>query len=85
MNKQNSQPEIEALGKQLEQHSGDCPAIMRLLNIQPSPQKPVSRASAQASHAPRSEAETMPPHLAISLRTYIEMRFPMNKRLSCRC
>ena len=25
MNKQNSQPEIEALGKQLEQHSGDCP------------------------------------------------------------
>ena len=38
MNKQNSQPEIEALGKQLEQHSGDCPAIMRLLNIRPSPQ-----------------------------------------------
>lgn len=33
-----SQPEIEALGKQLEQHSGDYPTIMRLLNIQPSPQ-----------------------------------------------
>ena len=38
MNKQNSQPEIEALGKQLEQHSGDYPTIMRLLNIQPRPQ-----------------------------------------------
>ena len=35
---QSSKPEIEALGKQLEQHSGDYPAIMRLLNIQPSPQ-----------------------------------------------
>ena len=35
---QSSQPEIEALGKQLEQHSGDYPTIMRLLNIQPSPQ-----------------------------------------------
>ena len=35
---QSSQPEIEALGKQLEQHSGDYPAIMKLLNIQPSPQ-----------------------------------------------
>ena len=34
---QSSQPEIEALGKQLEQHSGDYPTIMRLLNIQPSP------------------------------------------------
>lgn len=35
---QSSQPEIEALGKQLEQHGGDYPAIMKLLNIQPSPQ-----------------------------------------------
>lgn len=35
---QSSQPEIEALCKQLEQHSGDYPTIMRLLNIQPSPQ-----------------------------------------------
>lgn len=35
---QSSQPEIEVLGKQLEQHSGDYPTIMRLLNIQPSPQ-----------------------------------------------
>ena len=35
---QSSQPEIEALGKQLEQHEGDYPAIMKLLNIQPSPQ-----------------------------------------------
>ena len=35
---QSSKPEIEALGKQLEQHSGDYPTIMRLLNIQPSPQ-----------------------------------------------
>lgn len=35
---QSSQPEIEALGKQLEQHSGNYPTIMRLLNIQPSPQ-----------------------------------------------
>lgn len=35
---QSSQPEIEALGKQLEQHSGDYPAIMKLLGIQPSPQ-----------------------------------------------
>ena len=35
---QSSRPEIEALGKQLEQHSGDYPAIMKLLNIQPSPQ-----------------------------------------------
>ena len=33
-----SQPEIEALGKQLEQHEGDYPAIMKLLGIQPSPQ-----------------------------------------------
>lgn len=35
---QSSQPEIEALGKQLEQHKGDYPAIMKLLGIQPSPQ-----------------------------------------------
>ena len=35
---QSSKPEIEVLGKQLEQHSGDYPTIMRLLNIQPSPQ-----------------------------------------------
>ena len=35
---QSSQPEIEALGKQLEQHEGDYPAIMKLLGIQPSPQ-----------------------------------------------
>ena len=35
---QSSQPEIEALGKPLEQHEGDYPAIMKLLNIQPSPQ-----------------------------------------------
>ena len=35
---QSSQPEIEALGKQLEQHSGDYLTLMRLLNIQPSPQ-----------------------------------------------
>ena len=35
---QSSKPEIEALGKQLEQHEGDYPAIMKLLNIQPSPQ-----------------------------------------------
>ncbi len=35
---QSNQPEIEALGKQLEQHSGDYPTIMKLLNIQPSPQ-----------------------------------------------
>lgn len=34
---QSSQPEIEALGKQLEQHSGDYLAIMKLLGIQPSP------------------------------------------------
>ena len=34
---QSSQPEIEALYKQLDQHRGDYPAIMRLLNIQPSP------------------------------------------------
>ena len=33
-----SKPEIEALGKQLEQHEGDYPAIMKLLGIQPSPQ-----------------------------------------------
>ena len=32
---QSSQPEIEALGKQLEQHEGDYPAIMKLLGIQP--------------------------------------------------
>lgn len=35
---QSSKPEIEALGKQLEQYSGDYPAIMNLLGIQPSPQ-----------------------------------------------
>ena len=35
---QSSQPEIEVLGKQLEQPSGDYPTITRLLNIQPSPQ-----------------------------------------------
>ncbi len=35
---QSSQPEIEALGKQLEQHEGDYPTIMKLLGIQPSPQ-----------------------------------------------
>lgn len=35
---QSSQPEIEALGKQLDQHEGDYPAIMKLLGIQPSPQ-----------------------------------------------
>lgn len=35
---QSSKPEIEALGKQLEQYSGDYPAIMKLLGIQPSPQ-----------------------------------------------
>ena len=35
---QSSKPEIEALSKQLEHHSGDYPAIMKLLNIQPSPQ-----------------------------------------------
>ena len=34
---QSSKPEIEALGKQLEQHEGDYPAIMKLLGIQPSP------------------------------------------------
>lgn len=33
-----SKPEIEALGKQLEQREGDYHAIMKLLNIQPSPQ-----------------------------------------------
>jgi len=35
---QSNAQEIEALGKQLEQHKGDYPAIMKLLGIQPSPQ-----------------------------------------------
>lgn len=32
--------------------------------------KPVSHAFAQASHVARSEADAMPPHLAVSLRAY---------------
>lgn len=41
---QSSQPEIEALGKQLEQHEGDYPAIMKLLGIQPSTKQHIAPA-----------------------------------------
>lgn len=49
---QSSQPEIEALGKQLEQHEGDYPAIMKLLGIQPSPQNSTQHSAEQYFNVP---------------------------------